>query len=90
MGQLYSNVLHQYAAQWEQLGLKLGLENYDILNISKDNAHNPHQSVSCCKAMLEKWLQSVSSPTWGKLDDVINSLTFVQPVQFTGRKGMVY
>ena len=42
MGELYTNVVDQYAAEWEQLGLKLGLEDYHIANISKDNAHNPN------------------------------------------------
>ena len=87
MGELYTNVVHQYAAEWEQLGLKLGLEDYHIANISKDNAHNPDRSVTCCRTVLEKWLQIVPSPTWGKLDDVIVSLT-TAPLQSTGHKGM--
>ena len=62
MGELYTNVVHQYAAVWEQLGLKLGLQHYDIANISKDNAHNPDRSVTCCRTVLEKWLQIVPSP----------------------------
>ena len=89
MGELYTNVVHQYAAVWEQLGLKLGLEDYHIANTSKDNAHNPDRSVTCCRTVLEEWLQIVPSPTWGKLDDVIVSLT-TAPLQSTGHKGMVY
>ena len=89
MVQLHSNVVHQCAAQWEQLGLKLGLQHHDIANISKDNAYNPDRSVTCCITVLEKWLQSVPSPTWGKLADVIISLKIVQPAQSTGHKGMV-
>ena len=89
MGELYTSVIHQYAAQWEQLGLKLGLQHYDIANISKDNAHNPDQSVTCCRTVLEKWLQTFPSPTWGKLVEVIILLTNA-PVQCTGYKGIVY
>ena len=89
MGELYTYVVHQYAAHWEQLGLKLGLQHYDIANISKDNAHNPDRSVTCCRTVLEKWLQIVPSPTWGKLDDVIFSLT-AAPLQSTGHKGTLY
>ena len=89
MGELYTNVVHQYTAQWEQLGLKLRLQHYDIDNISKDNTHNPDRSVTCCRTMLEKWLQIVPSPTWGKLDDVIVSLT-TAPLQSTGHQGTVY
>ena len=89
MGELYTNVVHQYAAVWEQLGLKLGLQHYDIANISKDNAYNPDRSITCCRTVLEKWLQTVPSPTWGKLNDVIVSLT-TAPLQSTGHKGTVY
>ena len=78
LADLWSNVARQFAAQWEHLGLKLGLQDYDIANISKDNAHNPDHSVTCCKTVLQKWLQKVSSPTWGKLADVINTLTIAQ------------
>ena len=72
---LYNTVAIQYASKWEQLGLQLGLEHYHIANITKDNAHNPDQSVTCCRNVLEKWLQTDPSPTWGKLNDVIKSLT---------------
>ena len=89
MGELYGNVVHQYASQWEQLGLKLRLQHYDIANISKDNAYNPDRSVTCCIRVLEKWLQFVPSPTWGKLDDVIKSLT-TGSAQSNGHKGTLY
>ena len=85
MRDLYSNVVHQYAAQWEQLGIKLGLQHYIIANISKDNAYNPDRSVTCCVTVLEKWLQTVASPTWGKLDNAIRSLTMA-PVQSASHK----
>ena len=88
MRDLYNHVVHQFAAQWEDLGLKLGLQDYNIANISKDNAHNPDQSVTCCKTVLQKWLKKVPSPTWGKLDDAINSL-IIAPMS-TDHKGRVY
>ena len=87
MRDLHINVVHQYAAYWERLGLKLGLQGYDIANISKDNARISDQSVTCCAIMLEKWLQFVHSPTWGKLDDAIKSL-LITPVSL-GPKGTV-
>ena len=88
MTELYSHVIHQYAAHWEEIGLKLRIQDYDIANISKDNAHNPDRSVTCCRTVLEKWLQVVTSPTWGQLDDVIKSLP-TAPLS-TGTKGIVY
>ena len=79
MADLYSGVIYQYAAQWEQLGLKLGLPDYDIANISVDHRAHPDQSAAsgsdCCRAMLQKWLETDPACTWGKLDDVIKTLT---------------
>jgi len=56
-------------------GIELGLKDYDIANISKDNEHNPNRSVTCCRTMLQKWLQTDSSATWGKLDDAVKNIT---------------
>ena len=72
LGDLYINVIPQCAAYWEALGAILGLKDYEIAVITKDNAN---RSTEGCTAMLMKWLQSVDQPTWGKLDDAVNLLT---------------
>ena len=51
-----------------EAGLELGLKDYHIANIYKDN---PNRSVTCCKEMLQKWLDSDPSASWSKLDDAI-------------------
>ena len=87
---LLNNVVHQYAAQWEELGLKLGLPYYVIANISADHAFlRAGRLVGCCKAVLQEWLV-IRNPscTWGKLDDVIKSLTTAVLSNLT--EGMVY
>ena len=61
-------IVEQQAAQWERLGLELGLKDYHIANISKDH---PNRSVTCCSEMLQKWLHIDPSATWGKLDDAV-------------------
>jgi len=71
LGDLFINVIPQHAARWEALGAILGLKDYEIAVISKDNAN---RSTEGCTAMILKWLQSVDQPTWGKLDDAINLL----------------
>ena len=71
MRDLNRHIVEQQAAQWERLGLELGLKDYQIANISKDN---PNRSVSCCREMLQKWLEIDHSPTWGKLDDAIKNI----------------
>ena len=47
------------------------MKDYDIANIDEDNRN---QSVDACREMMIMWLQTVPSPTWGKLDDAISSL----------------
>jgi len=72
LGDLFINVIPQHAAHWEALGAILGLKDYEIDVISRDNAN---RSTEGCTAMLMKWLKSVDQPTWGKLDDAVNLLT---------------
>ena len=63
MRDLNRHIVEQQATQWERLGLELGLQEYHTANISKDNEHNPNRSVTCCRAMLKKWLDSDPSAT---------------------------
>ena len=74
MRDLNTHIVEQQAAQWEKLGLELGLKDYHIANISKDNEYNPNRSLTCCRRMLEQWLREIPSPTWGKLDNAINKI----------------
>ena len=88
MGELLISVVEQYAVHWEKLGEKLGLKDYQLANIAKNHASLPSGRVeACCRDVLENWLKE-SSPTWGKLDDVIKSLTIA--TASTGHKGKVY
>ena len=87
-GELLTNIVEQCAVHWEELGRKLGLKDYQLVNISENNVTLRSRRVeTCCRDVLEKWLKEISSPTWGKLDDVIKSLT-IAPVS-TGHKGSV-
>ena len=69
--ELHRNVIRQYAAQWENLGILLEVEDSHIADIGRDHCN---QSVNACTEMMTKWLQAAPSPTWGKLEDAINSL----------------
>ena len=71
---LRSNFVTQYAAHWEKLGLELGLKEYRIVNISKNNAHHPRSAEECCAPVLEQWLKETPSPTWSKLDDAVKNI----------------
>ena len=74
MRDLHSNIVRQYATQWERLGLELGLNDYEIANISENNARHPRRVEVCCAAVLEQWLREIPSPTWGKLDDAVKKI----------------
>ena len=87
MRDLHSNIVRQYVAQWERLGLELGLSDYDIANISKDNEHNPNRSVSCCASVLEQWLKVIPSPTWGKLDDAVKKIKLSTSPMSNNKRG---
>ena len=60
MRDLHSNIVRQYAAQWERLGLELGLNDYDIANISENKNTIPTDQYICA-GVLEQWLRE-SSP----------------------------
>ena len=90
LSELLTNIVERYAVHWEELGRKLGLKDYQLANISENHASLPSRRVeTCCKRILEKWLQLDPSSSWGKLDDVIKSLT-IAPVSTGHRKGIVY
>ena len=74
MRDLYDTVVEQYAKDWQRLGPELGLEDYEVNNISENNARHPNRVVVCCVEILERWLRVVSSPTWGKLNDAIKKI----------------
>ena len=73
---LNRHIFQQQAAQWERLGIELGLKDYQIAYISKDNTNS---SVTCCRVMLQKWLNIEPSATWGKLDDAIKNIMIKLP-----------
>ena len=83
-------IVEQHASKWEKLGLELGLSDYHIANISKDNEYNPNRSVNCCRAVLQRWLQEIPSPTWGKLDDALNNIHFTtSTIDSKGMRGVL-
>lgn len=72
---LYSEVVPKYATNWDDLGIKLGLEKHHIDTISQNNAYNPNRLPECCKAMLNKWLEIDCSATWDKIRNAISTIS---------------
>ena len=89
---LRSKYVTQYAAQWEKLGLELGLKDYHIANISENNARHPRRVEECCTAMFEQWLKETQSPTWGKLDDAVKNIKLSSTTSHNkeGNRGYYY
>ena len=71
MEDMREHVVCQFAVRWKELGLELGLKDYNIDNIQENNARHHRQVEECCTAMLQQWLREIHSPSWGKLDDAI-------------------
>ena len=86
MRDLNRHIVEQQAAQWERLGLEFGLNDYHIANISKDN---PNRSVTCCRVMLQKWLDIDPSATWAKLYDAIKKIKLSSTTTVVWEKFMV-
>ena len=90
MVDLHLGVVPRYAVHWETIGAILGLEKHHLEVISQNNAYNPKRTEACCIAMLQKWLDNIPSPTWGKLDDAINLLTSSLTDDCAHVKGRLY
>ena len=58
---------------WEYLGENLGLKPYHLDCISRDNEYTPNRTKNCCRAVLKKWQELEYSPTWGILEDAVNT-----------------
>ena len=71
MRDLNRYIVQQQAAQWETLGLELGLKDYHIAIITKDH---PNNSVTCCRVMLQKWLDTDPLASWSKMDDAVKKI----------------
>ena len=67
---LYQYITPHYATDWEVIGTLLGLPLAELKAIE---AGYPTNVKWCCNKMLQKWLETDTSPTWGKLFDVISS-----------------
>ena len=71
MRELSRHFVQQQAAQWETLGLELGLKDYDIAIIAKDH---PNDAATGCRVMLQKWLDTDLLASWNKLNDAVKHM----------------
>ena len=60
------------AHKWKDLGLQLlQSDQANMLNITE--ANHPHDVESCCKCVLEKWLDASTDATWNQLIGALKS-----------------
>lgn len=67
---LYEYVTPQYAAQWKELGVLLGIPLGEVQAIE---GGYPTNVKWCCNKMLEKWFETNTSATWEHLIAAIDS-----------------
>ena len=63
---LYDHVVNETAHKWRDLGVKL-LRPDQENRLNTIAADHPNDVVSCCKRVLEKWLETTSDATWNEL-----------------------
>ena len=67
---LYQHITPQYAADWIVIGTLLGLPSGEVKAIE---AGWPTNTKWCCNKMLEKWIETDPTASWGKLFTIIES-----------------
>ena len=67
---LYQHITPQYAADWFDIGILLGLPNGELRAIK---AGDPTNIKWCCNQMWIQWLQVDPTASWRKLLSVIES-----------------
>ena len=62
----------EVADKWRDLGVQLLLPSHQrILKVlAKDH---PHDAATCCKRVLEKWLDTTTDATWNQLIRALKS-----------------
>ena len=69
---LYDCVVIKVAVKWRDLGVQLlRADQEKILGIIE--ADHPRDTVSCCKCVLETWLDTSTDATWNKLIRALRS-----------------
>ena len=75
LSEIHRNIVPVYAARWKDLGVQLKIPIHHLNTIAIDNVHHPSYSQQCCKAMLQKWMESTPNPTWDELQKAIDYLS---------------
>ena len=68
---LYDHVVKDVAglSNWRDLGVQLLPPN----EVGIIERNHPNDVLSCCKGVLEKWLETATDPTWNQLIEALRS-----------------
>ena len=69
---LHDHVLLEVADKWRDLGVQLLAPEHQVA-LRVIAADHPHDVVSCCKCVLEKWLDTTTDATWNQLIKALRS-----------------
>ena len=58
------------ADKWKDLGVQLLVRSDHLRIIAADH---PHDALSCCQCVLEKWLDTTTDATWNQLIAALRS-----------------
>ena len=64
-------VTREFAADWEKVGIELGLTT-SILKVVAKNKH--HQAEDCFQEVMDKWLNRNVSATWRTLEVALTNV----------------
>ena len=62
---------HVKTTNWFRLGMKLGMETFDLEVIEKDKRSD---TAGALAAMLRKWLRTSKDPTWRAVVDALKAI----------------
>ena len=65
-------MVNNVAAKWRDLGVQLLRPDQETM-LDIIAANHPHDVVSCCKRVLEKWLDTTTDATWNELIRALRS-----------------
>ena len=70
---LYEHVVIKAADKWKDLGVQLLPQSDQEKMLKVIAADHPRDVVSCCKCVLEKWLDTTADATWSQLIRALRS-----------------
>ena len=71
MMDLVQHFIPHHAIKWKDIGRLLGLDSNKLNLIEADHSTD---AKSCCREMLDTWLKTDLTASWGKLFTVTESL----------------